>query len=150
MHKDVRTATEADAYHIAVNLKNDDREELTALNQQPIMDTVMNGFNSSHQVLAWGPEGSPSAMFGVTKNGGTGYVWSLSTPKIFNEWREVHRTTPDILNELGKEFMVLANIKDARHRHHIRWLRSLGFTFINTHHLGEHQMPFHEFVRIQQ
>jgi hypothetical protein len=150
MHRNVRPATEADALFIAENMKADDAAEVRALNKGSLAVLVKSAFHDAHTVLAWGPEGSPSAIFGVRANEGTGYVWSLSTPKIFDEWREVHRSTPAILDRLGRDFMVLANIKDARHRHHIRWLRSLGFTFINTYHLGEKQMPFHEFVRIQK
>lgn len=148
MHPEVRPATEADLYHISTNLKDDDRQELEALG----FDTgVIRGvLTSSAKVLAWGPEGAPLAIFGVHPDGLTGYIWSLSAPEILNRWREVHRSTPDILEMLGRGFHVLSNVKDARHSHHIRWLKSLGFTFINTHRLGPDQLPFHEFVRIQK
>lgn len=148
MHKEVRPATEADIPHIIRNLKDDDRAEIAALGYDA--DALPFAFEASDKVLAWGPEGAPLAVFGVHPDGDVGYVWSLSTPAILSRWREVHKSTPAILDELGRGFIVLANVKDARHRHHIRWLRALGFTFINTHWLGPKRLPFHEFVRIQK
>lgn len=148
MHHEVRPATEADITHIRENLKEDDRTEIEALGLTPL--AVNQVRHMSSKVLAWGPEGEPLAIFGVHPDGPVGYIWSLSTPEILPRWREVHRSTPAILDELGEGFAVLSNVKDARQRHHIRWLKALGFTFINTHRLGPHQVPFHEFVRIQK
>ena len=148
MHHEVRPATEADLIHIATNLKQDDLQELEALGYG--REDILLSLSASSKVLAWGPEGEPLAIFGVHPDGIVGYIWSLSTPEILPRWREVHLSTPAILDELGRDFCILANVKDARHRHHIRWLKALGFTFINTHRLGPHSLPFHEFVRIQK
>lgn len=151
MHPEVRPATEADLLNVSENLKEDDRQELEALGCPPgALATFATATLSSGKVLAWGPEGAPLAVFGVYAEGDTGWVWSLSTPDILPRWREVHRSTPAILDELGRDFALLTNLKDARHRHHIRWLRSLGFTFINTQRVGPYGLPFHEFVRIQK
>lgn len=148
MHHEVRPATEADLVYVASNLKKDDLQELAALGYGP--EQVPSSLALSSKVLAWGPEDKPSAVFGVHPDGPVGYIWSLSTPEILPRWREVHKSTPAILDELGRGYSVLSNVKDARHRHHIRWLRALGFTFINTHRLGTAELPFHEFVRIQK
>lgn len=148
MHPEVRAATDADLPYIAANLKPDDLAELEGAGYG--REAVLLSLTASDTVLAWGPEGSPFALFGVRGEGPVGYIWSLSTPDILHRWREVHRSTPAILDELGRDFVLLTNLKDARHRHHIRWLRSLGFIFINTLHLGPNGLPYHEFVRIQK
>lgn len=148
MHPEVRPATEADLTHIRAHLKDDDRMEIEALGYTPYH--ILAVLSLSEKVLAWGPEGKPLAIFGVHPDGDVGYVWSLSTPEILPRWREVHRSTPEIIEELGRGFRVLSNVKDARHEHHIRWLKALGFVFINTHQLGPQSLPFHEFVRIQK
>lgn len=152
MHKDVRPALVEDIPHIEANLKEDDRRELKALYGRDHRGLVLPAFQLASKVLAWGPEGAPHAIFGVCPDpvNPVGYLWALSTPDILTHWREVHRSTPAVLDELGRDFRLLANIKDARHRHHIRWLRSLGFTFISTVRLGPEGLPFHEFVRIQK
>ncbi len=148
MHAEVRPATEADLIHIAQNLKHDDLMELEALGFG--REAVLLSLSTSDKVLSWGPEGKPLAIFGVHPDGPVGYIWSLATPEILPRWREVHKATPAILDELGHDYLVLANVKYAAHRHHIRWLRALGFTFINTHMMGPKKQPFHEFVRIQE
>jgi hypothetical protein len=152
MRHNIRTATLADVQFVGKHLKEDDRQELTAVGPDLTPEHLQMAFNLSHKVLAWGPEGRPLAVFGVTADWGekVGYVWSLSTPEILNQWRAVHRCVPEILDALGQEFSVLANMKDARQVRHIRWLRALGFVFIATHRIGPEGLPFHEFVRIQK
>lgn len=150
MHKEVRPAVEADIHHIADNLRDDDLAELRVLDTKPVRDIIMVGFRLSKKVYAWGPAGSPVALFGVTPYGSEGLIWSLSTPEVFKHWRTIHRATPAILDDLGDGFAVLTNIKDARHKQHIRWLRSLGFTFLAPKSLGPEGHLFYEFVRIQK
>jgi len=147
----VRPVRPDDAALIAANLKADDRQELEAIHGENVGSLIPLALQWAHKTLAWGPEGAPKALFGVAGDPaeGVGYIWALSTPDILTDWRRVHRATPAILDHLGEGFSLLANIKDARHRHHIRWLRSLGFTFIATHTVGPQGLPFHEFVRIQ-
>lgn len=152
MHPSVRPATQLDVVKVGMNLKPDDHAELAALEIETSPQRMEMAYRLSRKVYAWGPEDGPLAVFGVTPDpvNPVGYLWSLSTPDILSDWREVHRATPAILDELGQGFNLLANIKDARHRHHIRWLRSLGFIFISTVRLGPEGLPFHEFVRIQK
>lgn len=145
MQNEVRPASVADLDYIASNLRADDLQEIEALGLER---DAIRSLSGTSKVLAWGPEGRPFSIFGVHPDGDTGMIWSLSTPEISLRWREAHRAVPAILDELGQGFSVLANVKDARHTHHIRWLKSLGFVFINTHHMGPHSLPFHEFVRI--
>lgn len=147
MHHEVRQATYADLVHIGENLKDDDKAELQAIGARP--SDIAKHVSLSHEVHAWGPEGSPIAIFGVTpREPQHGTVWSLSTPEVLQRWREFHRVTPAILDYLGRDYLTLSNIKDARNTQQIRWLRSLGFTFIGSFNIGGH--PFHEFVRIQK
>jgi hypothetical protein len=150
MHKDIRPAADADALYVARHLKVDDLLELGALHKGDITPLVQLAVKVSAKVYAWGPEGEPMALFGVQNAHPVGYIWSLATPKALENWRLFHRETPTIINDLGQGYDVLANIKDARQHGHIRWLRSLGFTFINTHRMGPYGLPFHEFVRIQK
>ncbi len=148
MLDEVRPATEADIKHISENLKEDDRAELSAAGYEP---SAIIPLSHVSKVLAWGPEGAPMVIFGVHREGrGVGRIWSLSTPEILPRWRTVHRASPALVQELGRGYDILTNLKDARHEHHIRWLRSLGFVFINTLIVGPDKRLFHEFVRIQK
>lgn len=152
-HPSVHPATLEDMLHVGRNLKADDRLELGG----GISDGGISGaLTISSKVLAWTPEGSslPTAIFGVVPEGNSGpvrvgYVWSLSTPGVYREWRAIHRAAPAILDVLGEGYQVLANVKDTRNEHHCRWLQSLGFVFI-ANLKGEDGVTYYEFVRIQK
>lgn len=141
----VRPATEADLKHVASNMKADDVQEMEIAGYSP--ETLLLAITACDRVLSCGPEGSPWAVFGVRREGIVGQVWALSTPAALVNWREIHRAAPAILDELGAGCRVLANVKYGGNVHHIRWLKSLGFTFINTFEVAG--KPFHEFARIQ-
>lgn len=148
MHPKIRTASVQDIQLVLANLKPDDAEELSYLDRAGPKKLAKVIHRMAVKVYAWGPEDKPLAVFGVTDGGDgmTGYVWALSTPDIYSEWREVHRASPSILSDLGQGFLILTNVKNTSHTHHIRWLRALGFTFISTITLGDKTV--HEFVRM--
>jgi hypothetical protein len=148
MHKDVRPATADDAAFIAAHLKQSDRDEVLALYGE-VERPIMLAYSMSQKVHTWVIDGEPAAIFGVTPDheNSFGYIWSLSTPKVHSKWREVHRTMPIILDYLSEGFDAIGNIKDIRNTTSIRWLRSLGFTFINTF-TSPDGLVLHEFVRI--
>lgn len=147
---DYRKATKEDARYIGRNLKKDDAAELRAFFQAPMVELIQLAVETADKCYAIGPEGAPYCIFGVQVQDTTGYIWSLSTPEVLKHWRVLHREVPAILDQLGEGLQILTNIKDARQKHHIRWLRSLGFTFINTQLKGPFRLPFHQFVRIQK
>ena len=151
MHPMVRPATLEDLLYVGANLKDDDKAEYERLGLTLTVGALELSFAISHKLFAWGPEGKPLAIFGVTPDWDTkvGYIWSISTPEILEHWREVHRSTPAILDELGKGFLILSNVKEINQKKQIRWLKSLGFIFISTTRLPN-GTPVHEFVRIQK
>jgi len=56
------------------------------------------------------------------------------------------RETKRLTKELNKKYSILTNSVDAEYTVAIKWLKFLGFTFINKHNYGG--KPFLEFVRI--
>lgn len=149
MHKDVRPARFSDIPQITSNLMEDDRREFQAAGINDVELALKLSLSHSPKVFVWEIDGVPAAIFGVTAEGDAGHIWALPTPLAFTKWRTIHREMPNILRELGQGFLILTNIKDARNKQQVRWLRSLGFTFIRTiPSFGPQGLPFHEFVRI--
>ena len=62
-----------------------------------------------------------------------------------------HRCRPgkqEAVKQWHKRFDLLYNWVDARNKVHVKWLRWLGFIFINKHH-NDQGIPFYEFVKVK-
>ena len=79
-----------------------------------------------------------------------GIVWMVATDDIYQHQITFLRNSKRALKHLSEDYLVLFNCVDARNSLHIKWLRWMGFTFINKHeNYGAEKRLFYEFVRIK-
>jgi hypothetical protein len=82
---------------------------------------------------------------------GAGSIWLLATDDIEKYQITFLRHSKKVLKELQQDYLALHNYVDARNSLHIKWLKWMGFTFINKlDRFGVEQRPFYEFVRINE
>ncbi|WP_422049731.1 hypothetical protein [Shimia sp.] len=103
------------------------------------------------KMIVWDTEDGAVAVYGVTPTPDpeVGLIWALPGSKAHKRWRWGVKTTEDAIVELGRDYSVLMNLKDARNTKQITWLKKIGFTFINRLQ-GENGQTYLEFVRIMK
>lgn len=152
MDRYLRPTTGDDIEYVVPRLRKADyRECLAATGKEPL-DVLKFTFNleGKHLTLL-APTGEPVGLCGVVPSpmDGAGVVWMVATTAILNHQMTFLRQSKSALRFLGEGYDVLFNCVDARNLVHIKWLKWMGFTFINKHeHYGAEGRPFYEFVRI--
>ena len=138
-----------DIDHVWANLRPEDMRELKgtpAENPAVLEELFASGVC---RVFVWDTEVGPVGMMGVTptEDPDIGVVWAIGSEDCRSRWRFYARQTVELMDELGRGFKVLANFKDSRNIQQIKWLKRIGFTFINNHPVDEDHSLL-EFVRI--
>ncbi|MDX0455488.1 DUF2833 domain-containing protein [Sinorhizobium medicae] len=145
----------ADAVYLAPRLREADKDEYRAhLGINPEVALPLDIANSSGENWAMiGSDGEVFGLFGVDavdQHPTFGLVWMVSSDAIYKYRREFIKATHDTLAMLHRKFPLLGNHIDARNTVHIRWLKSLGFSFLRTlPEFGVERRPFHEFARLR-
>lgn len=133
--------------HIAANLRQQDLDEIEAMDSGP--DALSLSVKlSSHGYCIMDRNGEPCAMFGAAPHPlpGVGVVWMLGTDGIRREATGIARRTRRYFNELNSAYSILFNYIDARNTVSLRWLRWGGFELLRDVEIGGH--PFHIFARV--
>ena len=133
--------------HIAKNLRPADEAEIRAHGFSDVQGVLIAGtrIGTSHVVL--GPDGSPLAVGGYCSEGeGVASVWLVASQGMTRHRREFLAEVGPFLDDLQKSFPLIYNFVWAGNREHIRLLRWLGCSFINTKRINGN--PFYEFIRI--
>lgn len=93
-------------------------------------------------------------MFGVARATDTqGFPWLLMSDGIYEKGfaRQFIPQAQEWVNRMQDETPILNNWVSEDNRVAIRWLKSLGFSFINKiEEFGVGKKPFYEFVRIRK
>lgn len=128
------------------NLRAEDLSELQGLG---INNPALVEQHLGH-TQTWDTPDGPVACLGVTPTDepGVGLVWALAAEAARPRWRFAVRNTQAVLDEIGSDYLILTNFKDARNKGQVRWLRRVGFTFINRVPLGNRE--YLQFVRIMK
>lgn len=150
----VRAATVEDATHIANNLREADRMECDALLALPPILVLPAAVASGRRVWTFHAHtGEPVGLFGVdpTHVPEVGTIWMCSTDSINKHKHEFLVQSRPYLWALNDEFPILTNMVDARNTLHHRWLKWLGFAFLQRiEKWGARSVPFIEFARLQR
>ncbi len=120
------------------------------MNGEEPLDAMVSGFIYSDNPRTVLVGDTPVAMFGSGEvEPGVGAVWLLGTDGIHDISRQFLRESKHWLEQLHDNYEMLFNYVDERNTVHIKWLKWLGFKFINRHEqFGVENRPFFEFVRI--
>jgi hypothetical protein len=148
LDKYIRPSIQSDVEYLAVRLRHADVEELAASGWTPY-DSLSYGLHKGRVCFTMlDPCGLPLGMVGVCPSHefeDFGVVWLLGTDEIATHQKRFLRQSRPVLAELYQltGYRAFYNRTYYKNKLHHRWLKWLGFTFINT--IGD----FHTFVRIK-
>ena len=144
---EVVAPTPAHVEELAANLRQQDRDELTASghtdHQRLIAESVAMS-DWAHTALV---DGRVACIFGVARHGTLldprGIPWMLGTDLVTQNRRALARLAPGYIRAMLRDYPHLINIVHAKNTVATRWLRRAGFVLQPAHdHNGE---PFHLF-----
>jgi len=152
-HLPLSKVTPCAVAHVAKHTRKADRDEVKAASGREPLDVLREGVDlSTESYVLRTPEKEPAAILGVVPAsiggwGEVGAIWMLGTDAIQKHRFHFHRACLPFIDSVNRRWGVLANLVDARNLLHIRWLRSLGFTFSAPVIAGVEQRPFIPFTR---
>lgn len=146
----IRESIPEDVDYIAAHMRAADVAEVTAHSGSTPYDALAKGLAWSSRCLTAVWREDPICMFGVgTIMSDVGMAWMLGTKGVEDGSLWFLRNSKDCLQALHEDHTLLFNYVDARNEVHIKWLRWLGFSFVNLHQeFGVGRLPFYEIVRI--
>ena len=152
MDKLLTPTTVEDVDYIAPKLRQADRNECLAATGKAPLSVLYTSLMIGDMTLTMrSPDGERVGLCGVASSpiDDAGVVWMCATDDIYQHQTTFLRNSKKALQELSEDYLVLFNCVDARNTVHIKWLRWMGFTFINEHpNYGAEKRLFYEFVRI--
>lgn len=148
----LRETTRDDIEYVVPRLRKADYDECLAATGKEPLEALLYSYSleGRHYTLV-SPSGEPVGLCGVVKSNieGAGVVWMVATTAIMKHQMTFLRNSKEALGMLSEGYDVLFNCVDARNTVHMKWLKWMGFTFINKHeNYGAEGRPFYEFVRI--
>ena len=146
----LRKANLKDLNHVCKNIREIDRLETLYQTGQEPSDCLRLTYLAGEQVLTIaGDNDQPMGLCGVVSDG---CIWMICTDELFTNKKykiQLIRQGRKWVDSLLKSYNLLYNMVYAENISAIKWLKSLGFTFINYHaEYGKESKPFYEFVRI--
>lgn len=136
-----------DAERLGPNLRQADRDEVAAASGLEPTASLRRALEVCDDPYTITTAGRPIAMFGVTPMGGTvGAPWLLGSDGVLEHWREFVRRSGEEFARIRRPYTYLYNYCDARNELAMRWLRWLGFEFVELEPAyGVARMPFWRF-----
>ena len=150
----VRESCMEDADYIGNNLRRADLMELRALEGKDIApsEVLKKGINDSLDPKTGLFNGRPALIAGVVPDSDDetiGYIWMMGTNDIFDHKITFLRESRPWLDRLMKPFRAVSNCVDKRNTLHVKWLKWMGFCFINeVTNKGPEGVSFYEFIKL--
>jgi len=146
-----RDSIQEDVFELAAKMRQADVREVRASNDLSPVEALQRGFEAgTPQSIIH--KGELIGMFGCAHvNELIGSPWMLGSDKIPEIKRDLLTQSVEWVKEANQQYPLLINYVDARNKVSIRWLKHLGFTFVQ--HMptfGAGGIPFYEFVRINR
>ena len=146
----LRKANLQDLRYVADNMRDVDKlEALYQTGQEPRQALQLSYMCSNVNMTIADDNDQPIGLCGVVSGG---VIWMIATDKLFENKKyriQLIRKGRKWVEGLLKKYKVLYNFVYAENDSAIKWLKSLGFTFINYHErYGIQGKPFYEFLRI--
>ena len=152
MDKFLTPTTVEDIDYVAPRLRQADYRECLASTGRRPRQVLLQSLDLEGTTLTLrAPNGGRLGLCGVVPSPleNAGIVWMCATDDIYQYQTAFLRKSKAALDYLAGDYAVLYNCVDARNTVHMKWLRWMGFTFINKHEkYGAEKLPFYEFVRI--
>lgn len=138
---------------IAENVREADRIELWASHRHTPEQSLSIGLQRSTQAFTGLVDGVPVLMFGATPYSvlrGQGIAWMIGSTAldVLANQKILLKRSQEALGCLHALYPLLFNACDARNEAAQRWLRWLGFTFLDPVPMGADGLPFIPFYRV--
>ena len=146
----LRKSNLEDLNYVCKNMRKIDRLEALYQTGQEAEDALQLSYMCSNVNMAIADDNDhPIGLCGVVQGG---VIWMVATDKLFENKKyriQLIRKGRKWVEGLLKKYKVLYNFVYAENDSAIKWLKSLGFTFIKYHEeYGIQGKPFYEFLRI--
>ena len=146
----LRKANLKELKHVAKNMREMDKlEAFYQSGQEPLQALQFTYICSKVNMAIADDNDQPIGLCGVVEGG---VIWMVATDKLFENTKykiQLIRKGRKWVESLLKKYKVLYNFVYAENDSAIKWLKSLGFTFIKYHEeYGMQNKPFYEFLRI--
>ena len=152
MAVEVRAVKPDDAAWFAANMRQSDKDELTAATGPDLERTLLLSIEQSRGMVAVATAGGePIAIFGFCPWGLMSSVaspWLVGTTALLKQGRALNRLGRDYCARATSEFPVLVNYVDVRNTASVRWLRGLGFKMDAPAPFGVEGRPFMRFSNV--
>ena len=146
----LRKSKLSDLNYVCQNMRQMDRLEGLYQTGQDPEDALRLSYLFGKTILTIaGDKDQPMGLCGVAKDG---CIFMICTDELFSNKKykiQLIRKGREWVDSLLKNYKILYNFVYAENDSAIKWLKSLGFTFIQYHeHYGMQGKPFYEFLRI--
>ena len=146
----LRKSKLSDLNYVCQNMRQMDRLEGLYQTGKDPEDALRLSFLFGKTILTIaGDEDQPMGLCGVIKDG---CIFMICTDELFSNKKykiQLIREGRKWVDSLLKNYKMLYNMVYAENHSAIKWLKALGFTFINYHaKYGKESKPFYEFLRI--
>ena len=130
------------AYHVAKNLREEDRREVEEGHGVDPIIAIPLGSLKGFCVYFTVPDGRIAGLAGIEEDG---RIWMLCTPAILDFPLTFAREAKRFIE--NRKESVLWNYVDKRNTVHIKLLKFLGFTFLEEVPFGPNELTFIKFAR---
>ena len=146
----LRKSKLSDLNHVVKHMRNMDKmEAYYQTGKQPEEALRLSYLYGQTNMAIADDNDNPIGLCGVIADG---CIWMVATDELFNNRKykiQLIREGRKWVNNLLKSYDLLYNMVYAENHSAIKWLKSLGFTFVNYHEeYGKESKPFYEFLRI--
>ena len=146
----LRKSKLSDLNHVVKHMRNMDKmEAFYQTGKQPEEALRLSYLYGQTNMAIADDNDNPIGLCGVISDG---CIWMVATDELFDNRKykiQLIREGRKWVNNLLKSYDLLYNMVYAENHSAIKWLKSLGFTFVNYHEeYGKESKPFYEFLRI--
>ena len=146
----LRKAKLKDFKFVMDNMRHMDRLEAeyqTGMTPEDALSYTFLGSKTNMTIAS--DDDQPIGLCGVQEDG---CIWMVATDELFDNKKyriQLIRQGRNWVDNLLESYNILYNYVYAENTSAIKWLKTLGFTFVNLHKsYGQQKKPFYEFLRI--
>lgn len=144
----IRKATQEDVEFLIANVREEDIEEIDALDGSTIRDALEETPNLLDNSEVWEVDGKVVAMFGVTPvedHAGVGVIWMLATGEFEQYSKMFAIRCKRVVEKMISGYEYIFNYVHTKNENSIKWLEWLGFKMNDPEPIGHKGAMFTRF-----
>ena len=151
INEHVRQTETKDIQFLIDNIRDEDAEEIKALNGSTVSDVMNKIDNLEDNSQVWVVNGNVVCMFGITpleNNERTGVIWLLATSDFHKYTKRFAVRCKKIFKKTMIGYDYVFNYIYSKNLKSIEWLKWLGFNVQDAQKIGIRGATFHRFEMI--